>query len=37
MTQKELLDAIMEAQKDPDFVREINRFIKASTSVHKLN
>ena len=36
MTQKELLKAIKEAQKDPKFIKEINKFIKATISIHKL-
>ena len=32
-----LAKAITEAQKDPQFIREINRFIKATTSIHKLH
>lgn len=28
----ELVKAIKEAQKDPEFIREINEFIKAMTS-----
>jgi hypothetical protein len=28
--------SIKEAQKDPEFIREVNRFIKAATGVHKL-
>jgi hypothetical protein len=31
-----LIKAIKEAQKDPQFIREINKFIKATTSIHKL-
>ena len=37
MTKKELAKEIVEAQKDPSFVREIKRFIKASMTVYKLN
>jgi hypothetical protein len=37
MTQKELLKAIKEAQKDPNFIKEINKFIKATTHIHKLD
>jgi hypothetical protein len=33
---KELDRAIKEAQKDPEFIREINEFIKATTTIHKL-
>lgn len=29
--------AIKEAQKDPNFTKEIDRFIKESMKVHKLN
>jgi len=32
----ELIKAIQEAQKDPNFIREINRFIKATTHIYKL-
>ena len=32
----ELTRAIKEAQKDPEFIREINKFIKATTKIHKL-
>ena len=32
-----LIKAIKEAQKDPEFIREINKFIKAATTIHKLN
>ncbi len=28
----ELIKAIKEAQKDPEFIREVNKFIKATTS-----
>jgi len=31
-----LIKAIKEAQKNSGFIREINKFIKATTSVHKL-
>jgi len=27
---------IEEAQKDPEFIREINEFIKATTNIYKL-
>lgn len=33
----ELIKAIKEAQKDPEFIKEVNKFIKATTGVHKLN
>lgn len=29
---EKLIDAIKEAQKDPEFIREINKFIKITTS-----
>jgi len=29
---EKLIKAIKEAQKDPEFIREINKFIKATTS-----
>jgi len=32
----ELDRAIKEAQKDPEFIKEINEFIKATTTIHKL-
>ena len=32
----ELIKAIKEAQKDPEFIKEINQFIKATTSIYKL-
>jgi len=32
-----LIKEIKEAQKDPDFVREVNKFIKATTKIYKLN
>tara|TARA_Y100000310_G_C20643064_1_gene795033 strand:+ start:1202 stop:1324 length:123 start_codon:yes stop_codon:yes gene_type:complete len=28
--------AVKKAQKDPKFIKEIDRFIKASTKIHKL-
>lgn len=37
MTDKELLKAMKEARKDPNFIREINKFIKATTTIHKLD
>ena len=37
LTGDELIRAIKEAQKDPEFVREIKRFIKATTRVYRLN
>ena len=33
---KELAKAIKEAQKDPQFVKDINKFIKITTGVYKL-
>ena len=30
------VSSIKEAQKDPEFLREINKFIKASTRIYKL-
>jgi hypothetical protein len=33
---KELNRAIKEAQKDPEFIREVNEFIEATTTIHKL-
>ncbi len=33
----ELIMAIKEAQKDPQFIREINKFIKATTNVYRLD
>lgn len=35
--QDKLMNEMKEVQKDPEFIREINKFIKASTSIHKLN
>ena len=32
LTGKELIKAILEAQKDPEWVKEVRRFIKATTS-----
>ena len=32
-----LAKAIIEAQKNPDFIKEINKFIKEATKVHKLD
>ena len=34
---RELIKSIKEAQKDPNFIKEINRFIKATTNVYKLD
>ncbi len=34
---KDLDRAIKEAQKDPEFIKEIDRFIEATTNVHKLD
>lgn len=31
LTWNELIQEIKEAQKDPEFIREINKFIKATT------
>jgi len=31
-----LIKAIKEAQKDPQFMKEIKKFIKATTSIRKL-
>jgi hypothetical protein len=31
-----LMKEIKEAQKDPEFIREVNTFIKASKSIYKL-
>jgi len=31
-----LMKEIKEAQKDPEFIKEVNRFIKATTKIHKL-
>lgn len=28
---------LKEAQKDPNFIKEVNKFIKAATSVYKLH
>ena len=33
----ELVKAIKEAQKDPEFIKEINKFIKATTNIYKLH
>ena len=33
----ELIKAIKEAQKDPEFMKEINKFIKATTNIYKLH
>lgn len=35
-TKRELTESIKEAQKDPQFIKEINKFIRATTSIHKL-
>ena len=37
MTDEELFKAIEEAKKDPQFRRDIKRFIKASLEVYKLD
>ncbi len=34
---KKLMESILEAQKDPEFIREIDNFIRATKKVHKLN
>ena len=34
---KKLVETIKEAQKDPEFIKEVNKFIKATTRIHKLN
>ncbi len=31
-----LFESIKEAQKDPNFIKEVKTFIKASTTVYKL-
>lgn len=31
-----LMDSILDAQKDPEFIRDINKFIKATMQIHKL-
>lgn len=31
-----LAESLKEAQKDPNFIRELNKFIKATTTIHKL-
>ena len=36
LSRDKLAISIKEAQKDPRFVREVNKFIKATTRVHKL-
>ncbi len=36
MTQKELLKAMKEARKDPNFIKEINKFIKITSGSYKL-
>ena len=36
MKQRELIKAMKEAQKDPKFIREINKFIKITSGVYKL-
>lgn len=36
LNEQELRKSIKEAQKDPNFIRELNKFIKAATTVHKL-
>ncbi|MEK6932886.1 MAG: hypothetical protein AABW56_03780 [Nanoarchaeota archaeon] len=37
ISNRQLIKAIQEAQKDPSFIREVNKFIKATTNVYKLN
>ena len=32
----ELIKAIKQTQKDPEFIKEINKFIKAATSIYRL-
>ncbi len=34
---RKLVKSIKEAQKDPNFIKEINKFIKATTNISKLN
>jgi hypothetical protein len=36
MKRDKLMNEIKEAQRDPEFIREINRFIRAANKVHKL-
>ena len=36
MTDKEWAKAVKEAQKNPEFMKEIDRFVKATTRVYKL-
>ncbi len=36
LTGRELAKAIKEAQKDPEFMKDIRKFIKAATSVYSL-
>lgn len=36
LSREELMKEIKKAQKDPEFIKEINRFIKATTTIHKL-
>lgn len=35
--QKKLEKAIKESKKDPNFMKEIDRFINASMKVHRIN
>jgi len=35
MKKDKLMEEIKEAQKDPNFIKEINRFIKATTDIYK--
>ena len=37
LSSRELIKSIKEAQKDPNFIKEVNRFIKATTTVYKLD
>jgi len=37
MSKKQLAKSISEAQRDPQFIRELKRFVKASMKVYKLN
>ncbi|MFH1916233.1 MAG: hypothetical protein ABIJ21_03135 [Nanoarchaeota archaeon] len=32
-----VVESISEVQKDPEFIKEINKFIKATTTVHNLS
>tara|TARA_Y100000310_G_C20680163_1_gene815465 strand:- start:802 stop:921 length:120 start_codon:yes stop_codon:yes gene_type:complete len=35
--QDKLIKEIKEAQKDPELIREINKFVKATTNIYKLH